>query len=389
VGALQAYQKVALWLFDYVNDGIQVRTFIQHGDYAFAALVGGFIAFSSLATYNQCGPGRGNGGPLEAARITVQKGVPTKLFRAMFRNEGSIESAGVGLIAPYGMTLNSGLSSHQMISALAGILLSAKSIASTWVEFRDCEERPEAMKALIPRPFLFAQMWRCCGSAMELGAFAVASRSLHPLLTVPAFLFSSGARACSSGDPAAALVGLVMPSFLFFGASSSLSLGSALDAYSGPAWPDAVGQAFRLAAWSLLCLTLDLPEGVSSWASLSRPMGYAVLREEFLAPASVIATVAGSCATSGANYIASAFKEEFVCDFEVEDPSKVFNGLLLIMLVISTSLYLVGLWIQLACNKHFRNGTCDDELFQNVRRKQQAIEHWGDEQVSAAYEQLG
>jgi len=118
-------------------------------------------------------------------------------------------------------------------------------------------------------------------------------------------------------------------------------------------------------------------------------MGYAVLREEFLAPASVIATVAGSCATSGANYIAPAFKEEFVCDFEVEDPSKVFNGLLLIMLVISTSLYLVGLWIQLACNKHFRNGTCDDELFQRVRRKQQEIEHWGDEQVSAAYEQLG
>ncbi|CAE7910751.1 unnamed protein product, partial [Symbiodinium necroappetens] len=291
------YFQLAVFLFDMVNDLLQIGTFLLHGDWWFGAFIAFFVLLSSLLTVafmtEESSLKRFD--PLGEARLCLARGVPTKAWEGMLGAERLAEAPSTGLIGPYGASLLQ-LTPLQAASCLYGLYSSAKAMAEGKLQEevkRGADAEVYALKAVRPFKTAMCSVWYGAAYAAELAAFAVASAVLHPLVTMPGYLLgavANGAAAWFAGSPefleeaifSCLGVGLAMAGLqtnIFFKPKATAPGGA-----KGPGWIPALCIFVRFIAWTALCF-LDLPRGLVSLGSLSRPMGLPVLRAKFLEPA--------------------------------------------------------------------------------------------------------
>eukprot|EP00439_Symbiodinium_sp_Y106_P071147 s123_g12.t1 len=290
------FLELGVYLFDILNDAIQILTFLRHGDFFFAGFMVFFIVLNCLATIFQANKDSESRQVLqpfsllrEAQRSLARK-VPTEPWTKMLYWERVIEAPGTGLIGPYGASLLS-LTPLQAASALYGLLGSAKAMAEGRLDFEaDVGIEVYALKAVCPAKAMMVSAWYFVAFAAELAAFALVSATLHPLATLPGYLLgavANGVAAWSAGSDR----------FLVLTASSCVLVSTAMAGgqtqsfwqshiFAGPG-PGCIPAAFiliRFFTWAGLCF-LDLPHGLLPLGSLGRPMGFPVLQAKFLRPA--------------------------------------------------------------------------------------------------------
>ena len=115
---------------DMLNDGVQILTFVLHGDYGFAVFMLLFVGFNAYVTVEKVAKHStlNRFDVLGEARLCLARKVPTRAWGVLLGNERLIEAPGTGLIGPYGASLLQ-LTPFQAASALYGLYSSAKAMA--------------------------------------------------------------------------------------------------------------------------------------------------------------------------------------------------------------------------------------------------------------------
>jgi len=386
------YLELVLWVVDYLNDSLQAMTFIQNHDYFFAAVLFFFVGISTfLATDFSFLDVLGE------LRKSLRRGVPTAKWRLIFASEQRVEAPGTGLVAPYGQALLSGLTPLQAVSALYGLWASASAMAKGRLNLPNSDPqtlglvRPWAARAL----HAFAQV----GALAELATFALASAVLHPAVTCTGYLGAAallGAldRAYGGGDGCEmAVTAVLVPSVSLFGGATAKIHPANGDVVPFPAWPEAVFILVRLTSWWALCL-LELPQGLLPLGSLSRPMGWTVLRERFLSPAKELMEYGQGAAgavpslmhnRNGTLDQMAGWPEKQV---GMTVGSATFNTAILAVSLIVLPMYLLTICALLVLSPEYRAGrSFDPEATQRCEELDKEIEAWAEAMEREAEEE--
>ena len=204
-----------------------------------------------------------------------------------------------GLLAPYGMLFATDMSALEALSASVTMVFAAAGLGdvatgvccghSVYANLASC-----ILKTLEPNRVRFMHLYFTLVGMLEFSGFAFVSFVLHPAVTLISFV------------PAA-----MIHAFFYAKANNLYYVKTILNCLVAPAlwftsWnhfgfvispktasyvlPDAltwtvlgVYQSVRHAAWVALCFT-DLPRGIAPWGTLQRPMGFSVMKEEFIEP---------------------------------------------------------------------------------------------------------
>ena len=254
--------------------------------------------------------------------------------------------------------------------------------------------------------------WYFGAFAAELAAFAVASATLHPVLTLPGYLLgavANGAAAWWSG--ASQILGVAVYSCLGVGyamagdqTKSFLKNDEATGAGGGgPGSIPALWILMRFISWTALCL-LDLPQGLLPLGSLGRPMGLPVLREKFLEPA-VASWEAVVCFTSNfwisvepeTNATSMSLTEEvgfgdcgWPTSGQLSSASTIFNTCLFSLAALLVPIHMCIVVGMLLFNPIYACAAENLELKEEVEAKQHEINDFAErnEQAAGQHEQL-
>ena len=267
------------------------------------------------------------------------------------------------------------------------------------------------MKAVRPVKANALFAWYFAAFSAELAAFAVASATLHPIITMPGYLLgavANGAATWWSGsmdflDTVA--LSCVMVAFAMAGdqAKSFLKNKATKTEASGPGCVPALVVLIRFITWAALCF-LDLPQGLVPLGSLGRPMGLPVLREKFLEPAAAC-WEALACFTSNfwisvepeANATSMSVTEEVgfgACSWpttgELSSASTIFNTCLLLFTVVLVPLHMCIVVGMLLFNPVYACGADNLNLKEEVEAKQREIDDFArrNEQAAGQLQQL-
>ncbi|CAE6973350.1 unnamed protein product [Symbiodinium sp. KB8] len=408
--------QLAVYLFDIVNDLVQISTFLLHRDWWFAGFMSFFILLSlALAVPEMAEESKlRRFDPLGEARLCLARGVPTVAWEVMLACEWSIEAPATGLIAPYGATLLA-LTPLQAASCLYGLVSSAKGMAEgrlgAEVSTGTDGAEAHALKAVRPVKVAVFFAWYLGAFVAELAGFAVASATLHPIITVPGYLLgavANGAAARWGGSQdfldaarnSCFLVGIAMAGLQ---TKSFLKNTATITGGGGPGYIAAVCILMRFIAWTALC-RLDLPQGLLPLGSLGRPMGLPVLREKFLEPAAA-SWEAVACFTSHfwisvepeANATSVALTEEvgfgdcgWPTSGQLSSASTIFNSCLFSLAAVLVPLHMCIVVGMLLCNPIYACGDENPSLKEEVEAKQREINDFAErnEQAARQHEQL-
>ncbi|CAE7568051.1 unnamed protein product [Symbiodinium sp. CCMP2456] len=409
------FVELGVYLFDILNDAIQILTFLRHGDFFFAGFMVFFIVLNSLATIFQANKDSESRhvlqpfSPLREAQRCLARKVPTEPWAKMLYWERVIEAPGTGLIGPYGASLLS-LTPMQAASALYGLLGSAKAMAEGRLDFEaDVGIEAYALKAVCPGKAMMVSAWYFGAFAAELAAFALVSATLHPLATLPGYLLgaaANGVAAWSSGSDRFLVLtasSCVLVSTAMAGGQTQSFWQSHIFAGPGPGWIPAAFILIRFVAWAGLCF-LDLPHGLLPLGSLNRPMGLPVLQAKFLRPA-VACREALVCFTSQmwvttetkTNSTATSFGVEVgfhVCSWpasgELSTASTIFNSCLLFLAVVLVPLHMCIVLTMLVLSPTYGCGVDNLSLKEEVKAKQVEIDAFAEqnEEMNGEYTEL-
>ena len=269
-----------------------------------------------------------------------------------------------------------------------------------------------ALRAVRPVKAALLLTWYFGAFAAELAGFAVASATLHPVITMPAYLLGAVANASAAWWGGSA-------EFLNAVAGSCLGVGLAMAGLQtksflkndeakvagggGPGSIPALWILIRFISWTALCL-VDLPQGVAPLGSLARPMGLPVLREKFLEPAAA-SCEAVACFTSNfwisvepeANATSIALTEEvgfgdcgWPTSGELSSASTLFNSCLLLFVVVLLPLHMCIVVGMLLFNPIYACGAENPSLKEEVEAKSREIKDFAEqnEQTAGQHEQL-
>ncbi|CAE7684657.1 unnamed protein product [Symbiodinium microadriaticum] len=330
--------------------------------------------------------------PVGEARLSLARGVPTRAWNQMLGAERIIEAPSTGLIGPYGASLLQ-LTPLQAASCLYGLYSSAKAMAEGRLQEEvnsGAKAGAAALKAVRPVKAAMLTAWYFGAFAAELAGFAVASATLHPILTMPGYFLANGAAGCwvGSAEFLNAVAGsCLMVAFAMAGAQTKSLLPNTIGAAPrGPGLLSAVCILIRFISWTALCL-LDLPQGVAPLGSLGRPMGLPVLREKFLEPAAA-SWEAVACFTSNfwisvepeANATSIASTEEvgfgdcgWPTSGELSSASTLFNTCLFLLAVVLVALHMCIVVGMLLFNPIYACGAENPSLKEELEAKQREI----------------
>ena len=269
-----------------------------------------------------------------------------------------------------------------------------------------------ALRAVRPVKAAMFTAWYFGAFTAELAAFAVASATLHPVLTLPGYLLgavANGAAAWWSG--ASQILGVAVYSCLGVGyamagaqTKSFLKNEAGVVVAGGPGFVPALWILIRFISWTALCCFLDLPQGLLPLGSLGRPMGLPVLREKFLEPAAA-SWEAVACFTSHfwisvepeANATSMSLTEEvgfgdcgWPTSGQLSSASTTFNSCLLLFVVVLLPLHMCIVVGMLLCNPIYACGAENPSLKEEVKAKQREINDFAErnEQAAGQHEQL-
>ena len=268
-----------------------------------------------------------------------------------------------------------------------------------------------ALKAVRPAKVALFFAWYLGAFVAELAGFAVASATLHPIITVPGYLLgavANGASARCGGSQdfvdatrtSCFLVGIAMAGLQ---TKSFLKNTATITGGKGPGYIPAVCILIRFVSWAALCF-LDLPQGLVPLGSLGRPMGLPVLREKFLEPAAAC-WEALACFTSNfwisvepeANATSMSLTEEVgfgACSWpttgELSSASTIFNTCLLLFTVVLVPLHMCIVVGMLLFNPVYACGADNLNLKEEVEAKQREIDDFArrNEQAAGQLQQL-
>ncbi|CAE7790852.1 unnamed protein product [Symbiodinium necroappetens] len=406
--------QLAVYIFDMANDMVQIVTFVLHRDFWFAGFMCIFVVFSFLFTvvWMQKVSALQRFDPLTEARLCLARGVTTTAWEGMLAMERVIEAPSTGLIGPYGASLLQ-LTPLQAASCLYGLYSSAKAMAEGRLQEevrQGAEAGAAALRAVRPVKAAMLTAWYFGAFAAELAGFAVASATLHPVLTMPAYLLGAVANAAAAwwGGSAkfreAVAGSCLMVAFAMAGLQTKSFLkNDEARAPGGPGSIPAIGILIRFISWTALCL-VDLPHGLLPLGSLGRPMGLPVLREKFLEPAAA-SWEAVACFTSNfwisvepeANATSMSLTEEvgfgdcgWPTSGQLSSASTIFNSCLLLFVVVLLPLHMCIVVGMLLFNPIYACGAENPSLKEEVEAKQREIEDFAErnEQAAGQHEQL-
>lgn len=172
--------------------------------------------------------------------------------------EQTLEAPISGFLSTYGLTWSTTLNIIPAVSALLGLLLSAKAIATSMVG-TNCDSKPAAAKAVCPGRMKAAFAWFFLVVLAEISMFAVASTVLHPLVTLPLLLLQGATAAIFHEEGIFRLLVFLAPGAWWTGQRCSImNLKGATDDGEKddikPAMPLLVAQLLRTAAnWAIVC----------------------------------------------------------------------------------------------------------------------------------------
>eukprot|EP00439_Symbiodinium_sp_Y106_P073568 s2010_g13.t3 len=390
--------QLGLYIFDIINDVVQIGTFVYHGDFWFAAFMVVFIGLSLLLTFTNM-----------ATASHLKRFDPLGEAKLMLMCERVVEAPGTGLIGPYGASLLA-LTPLQAASALYGLISSAKAMAEGRLDQEaavgSVSMQSYSLKAVRPVKAGMLTAWYFGAFAGELAAFAVVSATLHPLVTLPGYALgalANGAAEWSGGE-----------GYLWMAAFSCMMVALAMAGaqtrsftkYKTPEGPGFIPALFilcRLCAWAALC-GLDLPQGLLPLGSLGRPMGFPVLREKFLEPAAACRE-ALLCFTSQmwmtteteANSTVMSFSAEVgfhACSWpatrELNPPSAIFNTCLLFLAVVLVPIHMCVVVAMLFLNPLYACGADNRDLKEEVKAKQVEIDEFArqNKEMNGEYTEL-
>ncbi|CAE7941220.1 unnamed protein product, partial [Symbiodinium necroappetens] len=401
---------------DIANDIVQIATFILHRDFWFAGFMCIFVVLSFLLTVwgMQQKSALKRFDLVGEARLCLARGVTTEAWEGMLAMERVMEAPGTGLIGPYGASLLQ-LTPLQAASCLYRLYASAKAMAEGRLQNevrQGAKADAAALRAVRPVKAAMLSAWYFGAFAAELAGFAVASATLHPVLTLPGYFLGAvangaaawwgrsaeflGAAAFSCLGVAFAMAGFQTKSFLKNDEAKVAGGG-------GPGMIPAVWILMRFISWTALCL-VDLPQGVAPLGSLARPMGLPVLREKFLEPATA-SWEAVACFTSNfwisvepeANATSVALTEEvgfgdcgWPTSGQLSSASTIFNTCLFSLAAVLVPLHMCIVVGMLLLNPIYACGADNIQLKEEVEAKDREIEDFAKQNELAAgqYEQL-
>eukprot|EP00931_Biecheleriopsis_adriatica_P114796 TRINITY_DN906_c0_g1_i1.p1 TRINITY_DN906_c0_g1~~TRINITY_DN906_c0_g1_i1.p1 ORF type:complete len:423 (+),score=89.48 TRINITY_DN906_c0_g1_i1:63-1331(+) len=365
------YIDLAAWLADFGNDTLQITTFCLHGDFGFAIVCSGFIGMTLFGLWSYIGIFN----PLDEARRSALRGLDTEKWAALHGMERVVEAPGTGLIAPYGMLLSGELSWLQAGSAALGLLLSTRAIAAGKMS-EETTSRPDAAKCVIPPgAFKVVELWRLVAAAADLTAFAVASRVAHPSIIAAGYLLVAAANGFAEQDAdgkiGAVIASILVPVLSMMGMhTNTLGLPVGDGTFKGPAWPSAVAIMARFIFWGILCFGLDLPRGLLPFSTLSRPMGSTVLHNLWQDSWRCLQNMEDACSSG------------------MSSGSSAFNIFVMVTAMVTVPLNILIMILMLIFNPHYRNGTVDDALYEQVEKTGIDIERWAVEREKFCQEPL-
>jgi len=295
------------YYLDYVNDMVQIITFLLNHHYWFASFMALTQALSLCVTiyYHKQDESQitqkklrsRHGFAFEEGRMSLRIGVPTRQWQFLMHVEEVIEAPATGLVGAYGMSLVPTLTSIQAASGMYGLIASALAMGRGRMGYEArCRGPPRfalpvaALKSLCPTAATSALLGYQTVFATELAIFAVVSTVLHPIVGLAGF--------CS---------GFLIDAFIdvrsgadleangFFGGPNVSDVWSLVNVMAGRHtkvfFPTSAGcygviprlfVVVRLAVCACLCSLTDLPNGLLPLGTLGRPMGHSVLQEMFL-----------------------------------------------------------------------------------------------------------
>eukprot|EP00931_Biecheleriopsis_adriatica_P114804 TRINITY_DN906_c0_g1_i8.p1 TRINITY_DN906_c0_g1~~TRINITY_DN906_c0_g1_i8.p1 ORF type:complete len:422 (+),score=87.16 TRINITY_DN906_c0_g1_i8:63-1328(+) len=364
------YIDLAAWLADFGNDTLQITTFCLHGDFGFAIVCSGFIGMTLFGLWSYIGIFN----PLDEARRSALRGLDTEKWAALHGMERVVEAPGTGLIAPYGMLLSGELSWLQAGSAALGLLLSTRAIAAGKM-YRETDGKPEAAKCVMPPgAFKVVELWRLVAAAADLTAFAVASRVAHPSIIAAGYLLVAAANGFAEqvegNKLGTAMTSIVGPVYSMMGAHTNTLGLPGFGTSKGPAWPSAVAIMARFIFWGILCFGLDLPRGLLPFSTLSRPMGSTVLHNLWQDSWRCLQNMEDACSSG------------------MSSGSSAFNIFVMVTAMVTVPLNILIMILMLIFNPHYRNGTVDDALYEQVEKTGIDIERWAVEREKFCQEPL-
>ncbi|CAE7275722.1 unnamed protein product [Symbiodinium necroappetens] len=402
--------QLGIYIFDMANDVVQVGTFVHHGDFWFAGFMVVFVGLCLLCTNFMVS----EQSPLKRcdlvgeAKLCLARQVPTQAWQGMLGAERNIEAPGTGLIGPYGSSLIA-LTPLQTASALYGLYSSAKAMAEGRLDFEaggGGNAQSYSLKAVRPMQATLLSVWYCGAFVAELAAFAVVSATLHPFVTLPAYMLGAAANGAAvwwDGGDHHQILQATIASVLSLAMAMAGGQTSALlkrGGFRGPGFIPAVFILIRFWSWAALCC-MDLPQGLLPIGSLGRPMGLQILQAKFLEPAAA-SSDALRCFTSHTwvatetrrNSTVTSFSTEVgfhACSWpatgELSTASTIFNSCLLFLAVVFVPLHICIVLAMLVLNPIYACGAENLGLIEEVEAKQIEIDVFGqqNEEMSGEY----
>lgn len=295
------------YYLDYVNDMVQIITFLLNHHYWFASFMALTQALSLCVTiyYHKQDETQiaqkklrsRHGSAFEEGRMSLRIGVPTRQWQFLMHVEEVIEAPATGLVGAYGMSLVPTLTPIQAASGMYGLVASALAMGRGRMGYEArCEGPPRfalpvaALKSLCPTAATSALLGYQLVFAAELAIFAVVSTVLHPVVGLTGFCGGFLIDACIDVRSGADL-----EANGFFGGPNASDVWSLVNVMAGRHtkvfFPTSAGcygviprlfVVVRLAVFASLCSLTDLPNGLLPLGTLGRPMGHSVLQETFL-----------------------------------------------------------------------------------------------------------
>ncbi|CAE7853585.1 PDK, partial [Symbiodinium microadriaticum] len=295
------------YYLDYVNDMVQIITFLLNHHYWFASFMALTQALSLCVTiyYHKQDETQiaqkklrsRHGSAFEEGRMSLRIGVPTRQWQFLMHVEEVIEAPATGLVGAYGMSLVPTLTPIQAASGMYGLVASALAMGRGRMGYEArCRGPPRfalpvaALKSLCPTAATSALLGYQLVFAAELAIFAVVSTVLHPVVGLTGFCGGFLIDACIDVRSGADL-----EANGFFGGPNVSDVWSLVNVMAGRHtkvfFPTSAGcygviprlfVVVRLAVFASLCSLTDLPNGLLPLGTLGRPMGHSVLQETFL-----------------------------------------------------------------------------------------------------------
>jgi hypothetical protein len=379
-----AYWDLAVCLTDYLNDGVQCITFVQHHDYMFAAgCVGLFTTCAWMARKN---PPTSDCALWKHASQSVRQGRITDGWFDLLAIERSFEAPFTGYLMTYGMSLRSHLTPLQALSAGVGFALSVKAWSVGRVYMVDAALKPEACKIVFPHRYKALFVWRGLGAMAEFSGFAICARVVHPSLAVLGYI-GSLLQCCrlfitflrGKEDTWDELAGIF--SRYIFGSASALRV------YGDDSYQTLtvlVTALARHAFWCLLCILLKMPDGMLPWGTFSRPMGSDVLDEVFMQPTITLLEGVRQCVDGFQSSALAWDSTHMTCNIgmfhsdRMTAGSSIFNSIIFCVALVIVPIYDLILLYQILFNAPYWRGECDREANRKVNDIQKRIDAWGE-----------